>query len=453
MVLSDGGRASPECGPVIPTAGKAVPAKEKGSAIGRVLLLGFWRRLGAQRPIWGVEAVRTDYIGLRVARWRDIGGMTQQQLADAVGVTREYVSMIENGRRPVTKRSLLISLAQALGVSTTDLTGQPYEPVSQEDLLIYSIASGVRTALDEDYDETVLPDPAVLAVRGHRVSVARMACDYATLARLLPGLVADTRRLADTGSALAARQGLALFAYAVADASFAIKSHGQIDLAVRLADAASVAASRLGEHAEKGAAAFAVAQSALTAGSRRKSLRVARETVPMFERCCDDRALTWLGMLHLQAALSAAALGRTGDVAPHLAEAEATATRVMTDPWCQELTPANVGIWRVGIALENGEPDRAPEYARRVDRSKIRGAHRRAALHIDTGRGLYAAGKTEAAVREFLRADEIAPYKVRTRPWVLELVGQMVRDARCGGSSELRALAARCRVDPLAGPA
>jgi hypothetical protein len=34
---------------------------------------------------------------------------------------------------------------------------------------------------------------------------------------------------------------------------------------------------------------------------------------------------------------------------------------------------------------------------------------------------------------------------------VLELVGQMVRDAsQRGGSDELRELAARCRVDPLA---
>ena len=43
--------------------------------------------------------MRDDWIGLRVARWRDIAGMTQQGLADRVGVSREYVSMIENGKR------------------------------------------------------------------------------------------------------------------------------------------------------------------------------------------------------------------------------------------------------------------------------------------------------------------------------------------------------------------
>jgi len=396
--------------------------------------------------------MRNDYMGLRVARWRDIGGMTQQQLADAVGVTREYISMIENGKRPVTKRSLLIALARALGVSVDDLTGQPYAPESPQELLMYSIASELRQALDEDEDDALPVDADVLTATAHRARVARMACDYATLARLLPALVMQSRLLAASDTAQAARTGVSAFVSATTDAAMAIKSHGYVDLAARLADAAQTAAGSAGEPAEMGAAAFAAAQCALTGGSRRKSLRLATEAADALDGATNDAALTWYGMLHLHAALSAATLGHAGDVAPHLAEADATATRVSTDPWLQELTPTNVGIWRVAIALENGESDHAPQYARQVDPGRIRGVHRRATLHIDCGRGLYAAGKRDAAVQQFLHADELAPQKVRTRPWVLELVGQLVRDAR-GGSEELRELAARCRIDPLNEPA
>src|SRR4051812_17722515 len=181
--------------------------------------------------------MRTDYMGLRVARWRDIGGMTQQQLADAVGVTREYISMIENGKRPVTKRSLLIALARTLGVSVNDLTGQPYAPESPQELLIYGIASGVRQALDEDYDDLRPVDPGALATTAHRVRVARMACDYATLAHLLPDLAMQARLSTANADAI----GLSVFVSATTDAAMAIKSHGHVDLAIRLADAARAA--------------------------------------------------------------------------------------------------------------------------------------------------------------------------------------------------------------------
>jgi transcriptional regulator with XRE-family HTH domain len=398
--------------------------------------------------------MRTDYIGLRVARWRDIGGKTQQQLADAVGVTREYISMIENGKRPVTKRSLLIALARVLGVSITDLTGQPREPHSSEELIIASIESGVRTALDEDPDEGPPPDSAEITTTVHRMRTARMACDFPTLAALLPGLIVSTRVLAAEGRGEQARIGLSSFVAATTDAAFTIKAHGHIDLAMRLAESAQEAAARLGEQAEIAATAFTIAQCALAGGSRRKSVRVATEAADALGDVGGDDILTWYGMLHLHAALSEAALGHSDNVAPHMAEAEATSARVASDPWLQELTPTNVGIWRVAIALENGEPDQAPRYARRIDKSRIRGVDRRAHLHIDTGRGFYAAGHTDEAVWEFLRADNLAPQKVRSRPWVLELVGQMTRDAsQRGGSDELRELAARCRIDPLAEPA
>jgi transcriptional regulator with XRE-family HTH domain len=400
----------------------------------------------------GRRDMRTDYMGLRVARWRDIGGMTQQQLADAVGVTREYISMIENGKRPVTKRSLLINLARALKVSIADLTSQPREPESAEELIVANIESGVRTALDEDPEAGPQPSLTEVTAAVRRVRVARMACDFSSLAALLPGLIAQARVLTADSDSERASVGSSAFVAAATDAAFTIKAHGHIDLAIRLADAARGVADSLGEPIEQAVAAFAVAQCALAGGSRRKSLRIATEAAVRLGDIDSDGTLTLYGMLHLHAALSAAALGRAADVAPHLAEATAAAERVTSDPWLQELTPTNVGIWRVAIALENGEPDRAPEYARRVDKSKIRGLDRRATLHIDTGRGLYAADRRDEAVREFLRADEIAPQKVRTRPWVLELVGQMVRDAR-NGSDELRELAARCRIDPLAEPA
>jgi transcriptional regulator with XRE-family HTH domain len=162
--------------------------------------------------------MRTDYIGLRVARWRDIGGMTQQQLGDAVGVTREYISMIENGKRPITKRSLLISLAQALDVSVVDLTGQPYEPQTAEDLAILHIEAGVRTALDEDLDDGPLPNSAELATTTERVRRARMALDYRTLAELLPDLVGKARALAASDNDSDARTGLSLFVVATVEA-------------------------------------------------------------------------------------------------------------------------------------------------------------------------------------------------------------------------------------------
>ncbi|MFI2667794.1 helix-turn-helix domain-containing protein [Micromonospora carbonacea] len=388
-----------------------------------------------------------DYIGLRVARWRDVAGMTQQQLADRISVTASYISMIESGRRPVTKRSRLIALASALGVSVTDLTGQPHAPRSEDDLAIYTTVPALRGALDDDPEEPGrLLDPADLRASVDQAMAARMACDYKALARLLPDLVAATRQLADSGHP----EGPRLFVRAAVTTVLAIKPFGYIDLAARYAERAEQVAALAGP-AEAAAAAFAAAQSALSSGThggRRRSLVVATRAAERLGDTGDDAALTWYGMLHLHSAMSAASLG-TGDPDGHLAEAENAARRAGSDPWRMEFTPANCGIWRVGVAVENGTPERAPERARRVDRSQIRSANRRCRLHLDAGRGWYAAGDQDRAILAFLEADNASPAELRSRPSVREIVGQMVRDARRRGTAELRDLATRVGVDPL----
>ena len=389
--------------------------------------------------------MRDDWIGLRVARWRDIAGLTQQQLADQIGVSREYVSMIENGKRPVTKRSLLCDLASALGVSVTDLTGQPTPPRSAAERPAYIAAPAIRQALDGE--ATV--EPRSLA---HLVDIsdwamsARMASDWATLGRILPGLISETAIHADSGDG----QGLALQVQACVVAGLAVKPLGYTDLSRLLAERAATYAQRLGDPVHTAAAQFAVAQAVLSGGSRRRSLAVAEQAAERLQPdATTDDGRAWYGLLHLHAALSAASTGRADTADAHLTEAAEVAETVAGDPWRMEFTPANVGVWRVGVALENGETGRAPELARRVDQTGLRTVDRRIRLHIDSARGLYLADRHDAAVRSLLIADEIAPQALRTRAAVREIVGQMVRDSQRRGSEELRDLALRVGVDPL----
>lgn len=374
--------------------------------------------------------------------------MTQQELADRVGVTAAYISMIENGKRAVTKRSLVIALASALGVRVEDITAQPVPPRDRVALAIYSAAPAVRRALTEDPDGPP-PDANHVARQVDAAMRARASCDYLTLAKLLPGVIADVRRLAE--ESVTNRVGLSLMVRAGVTGALPLRDLGHVDLAARLADHAEKAAVMLGEPVELAAVAYVVGQVALTAGAQRKSFSAASRAADAIGDSAGGDLAAWAGMLRLHAALSAASLGRADEAAAHWqAAGEAVVRADGADSWLVEATPANVALWRVAIALENGEPDRAPEYARRVDRSALRLPGRRARLHIDAGRGLFLAGRPDEAVQHFLMADKFSSFDVRPRPEVREIVSQMVRDARGRGSNELRNLAVRAGVDPLA---
>jgi DNA-binding XRE family transcriptional regulator len=65
----------------------------------------------AERLIGGENPVRV---------WRELRGMTLQQVADACGVTDSAISMIEQGKRQPSV-DLLKKLAAALGIEADDL--------------------------------------------------------------------------------------------------------------------------------------------------------------------------------------------------------------------------------------------------------------------------------------------------------------------------------------------
>lgn len=387
-----------------------------------------------------------DGIGYRVAWWRTNRGMTGQQLADAIGISEPYVSMIESGIRPVTKRALLYRLAEGLGVSITDLTGQPAAPRSAVERPAHAAVPAIRRALDA---VPPLRRRSVDYLEGVADSAMRswMAADWNTLGSVLPPLISATVQLADDGD----ERGLALHVQACVVAGLAVKPLGHPDLCRVFAERALGYARRLGDPAHLGAAQYVLAQAILSAGSRERSHAVAARAAERLQPdATTDASRTWYVMLNLHAALAAASAGKTHSVAEHLDEAGRVVHEIDGNPWHVECTADNVKLWAVGIALENGDPGRAPDAARKVDPTRLRSTDRRVRYHIDLGRGLYAAGRPDEAARELLAADEIAPQATRPRPVVREIVAQLVRDSQ--GGSALRELTLRLSIDPAAPP-
>ncbi|MGH3918639.1 MAG: helix-turn-helix domain-containing protein [Pseudonocardiaceae bacterium] len=59
-------------------------------------------------------------------------GLSLDVVAGLTGIGKQYLSMLELGQRGFNRRGLVEDLANALGCSVADLTGQPYLPPDRE---------------------------------------------------------------------------------------------------------------------------------------------------------------------------------------------------------------------------------------------------------------------------------------------------------------------------------
>jgi hypothetical protein len=183
---------------------------------------------------------------------------------------------------------------------------------------------------------------------------------------------------------------------------------------------------------------------------RPRTLELSRRAASTLEADLGDpRVQQMYGALHLTAALASATMCRGDDAADHLNEAGAIADRIGAAGGhgfgSLYFGPDNVGIWRISIAVELGEPGRAREIARNVQPSRVPSAARQAMYWADLGRGMAQERATrDDAVVALLRAEKIAPQRIRTNPFVRETVGDLMRRAqREAVGRELRGMAYR----------
>ncbi len=398
-------------------------------------------------------------------RLRAIRGWHQLSLREAAGVAGLPVSswgQVERGDKPVASRHMLEAMARALRVHPIELTGQPWAPRDVVSSEAHAGLIGIEIALDR-YDLGVDPnliDPSVTVPAWPQIAadlesldkLRHFSADYAGQGELTPmllgqlhgayvrlpqrrreillGLISAYSSAAMLTKRLGVRGLPSLAARFVQECAQALDDPVWLGYAVWLRGAATGLLDRIAQYRRSVAAA--------------ETLTSRLDNVEALQAC---------GMLHLSAALAAAAQADHDTTATHLREASALADRMDTEvgAWANLFFGSvNVGIWRTSLAVELGEPGQAVQAAKTVHPELLPNA-RQAHFWADLGRALIAAKKTrEKGVRVLLHAEQLAPQLIYHDVFVREALADLLRQARReAGGRELRGLAWRLGVAPI----
>ncbi|MEU9115278.1 helix-turn-helix domain-containing protein [Streptomyces sp. NPDC048483] len=93
------------------------------------------------------DAVVGGPIGAHLASWRRRRGVTRDALAARTRLDAAVLADLETGRDWGDRRGLLATLATALRLDISELTGQPYPPSRDEHATVRAVAFHLRRQL------------------------------------------------------------------------------------------------------------------------------------------------------------------------------------------------------------------------------------------------------------------------------------------------------------------
>ena len=318
--------------------------------------------IGCGEERFFVDGDEPPTIGARARRIRRRRGMSLDVAAGLVGISKPYLSMLENGQRGFNRRGLVEDIATALGCSVADLTGQPYHLPDRESADLRAAVAETSAALHDttltdvpDVPARPLPELVRAAVRANAYADDAR---YAMAGKGMGPLLTELHVHAVTGSAEERRAALAGLAEACMVAYC---------LAYRLADGAvAVAAANRGFDAARqaerpdlaGMLAMSRTMALMRVRAQRRAGAVCAETLNELSAMPgptpeDTKVGEARGILHLTSALVAARDGRNSDVATHLGEARSLAAHTGERNLLRyHFGPTNVAGWELSIALE-----------------------------------------------------------------------------------------------------
>lgn len=382
-----------------------------------------------------------EHTGARVARIRKQRGLTQQGLAMRANVSKSLLSKAECGQKPASP-ALVAACARALGVSTSDLLGQPYaEELRRDrmDALIQPIREGLEN-WDVALDWETMPRPvALIRANVQQALVKRRQAQYTDMVRDLPALIDESVQAVHTTTGEDQRQAYQCLAGTFRCVFTVAWKFGFIDLATVALDRLAWAAPRADEPGLVAMYSFLRAQTTLASGRYDVGMRVVDRALRDLDgqdarRPAGIEAMR--GMLHLRAAVIAGRAKDRDHAEARLAEARALAQATGELPdYGVTWGPTNVGVHAVAMASEMDEFELAIELAEdvRIPRGWTRS---RAGHHwMDLSRAHAWTGHSEQALDCLQRARRTAPQQTRYHPTVRETVLALKRHERARNSS------------------
>jgi transcriptional regulator with XRE-family HTH domain len=369
--------------------------------------------------------------------------LSQDVVAGLAGISKPYLSQLERGQRGFNRRGLIEDLAEALGCSVTDLTGQPYAPADRASADALATMPEIGMALSDTTLDDVPDVPArpveQLARLVDRANDYSDQTHYALSGRGLGALLTELHVHVVTGNTETRRAALTALLEACRVAFSTAKYLGQPTIAVLAGRRGYDAAQRLGDPALIGFATCFRANALMRQGERDRTTRLLIAGIETLADLADptstDPAIAEAyGMLHLHSAMNAARARHAADARDHLAEAESIAHRVGERNTLRlHFGPTNTAVWSVAVGVELGDGPAAYDRATAepINVRALGSANRVATLHFDFARALAQAqgGRDAEAIRHLDTADRIAPVLLRNDPIARSVLTDLDRRA------------------------
>lgn len=375
-------------------------------------------------------------IGQQLKKLRSQRGLSQAELAELAGVSTDVVRKLEQGVRQSARITSLTRLAQALGVSMSELLDRRprldrmADAVSllavRDALLTPAALPGIDPAQDTgDATPASELDAAVRAAWAHY-----WGGQFGRLAAMLPGLIGEARvtaRLAGPQAANALAQ-----AYQLAACLFV--HMGSEDLATIGAERGVIAAAQGNDELQwatlQGTYSWALLAAGRLEESERHAVQVAGRIEPSISTATPEHLTAW-GALLLTALAPAAAAGREDEAREYISLARAGAARLDADrhDYQTNFGPTQVAMQATHAYTMLRHPRRALTAAKDVRRDDLRPISWGRYL-LDVAQSQLDSRQEEAALTTLQTAHGVSPEWFRHQLPARSLIGDLIERRR-----------------------